>query len=111
MNHHSIPLLNHGLNPKEFWFHALTGREGLTDTAMKTAQSGYIQRRMVKLGEDVQVKYDYTVRNAKGDIIQFSYGDDGLDGVQTSIINNAPQICNVSRIVDKLNLHHEMECN
>ena len=99
----------HGLNPKEFWFHALTGREGLTDTAMKTAQSGYIQRRMVKLGEDVQIKYDHTVRNAKGDIIQFSYGDDGLDGVQTSIVDNLPQICNVDRIVNKLNLHYEME--
>ena len=99
----------HGLNPKEFWFHALTGREGLTDTAMKTAQSGYIQRRMVKLGEDVQIKYDHTVRNAKGDIIQFSYGDDGLDGVQTSIIDNLPQICNISRMANKLNLHYEME--
>ena len=53
----------HGIDPREFWFHAITGREGVTDTAMKTAQSGYIQRRMVKIGEDIQVKNDVTVRN------------------------------------------------
>ncbi|KNC87399.1 hypothetical protein SARC_00490 [Sphaeroforma arctica JP610] len=69
-----------GLTPAEFYFHAMGGREGLIDTAVKTAETGYIQRRLVKAMEDVMVKYDGTVRNALGDIIQFVYGEDGLDG-------------------------------
>ncbi|BFZ54625.1 DNA-directed RNA polymerase II core subunit rpo21 [Savitreella phatthalungensis] len=69
-----------GLTPQEFFFHAMAGREGLIDTAVKTAETGYIQRRLVKALEDVGVKYDGTVRNSLGDIIQFCYGEDGLDG-------------------------------
>src|ERR1019366_8546429 len=57
------------------------GREGLIDTAVKTAETGYIQRRLVKALEDVMAKYDGTVRNSLGDIVQFVYGEDGLDGV------------------------------
>ena len=68
-----------GLTPQEFFFHAMGGREGLIDTAVKTAETGYIQRRLVKALEDVAVQYDGTVRNAVGDIIQFLYGDDGMD--------------------------------
>ncbi|CAG8706693.1 7317_t:CDS:1, partial [Cetraspora pellucida] len=55
------------------------GREGLIDTAVKTAETGYIQRRLVKALEDVMVKYDGTVRNSLGDIVQFCYGEDGMD--------------------------------
>ncbi|PSN71739.1 beta and beta-prime subunits of DNA dependent RNA-polymerase [Corynespora cassiicola Philippines] len=69
-----------GLTPQEFFFHAMAGREGLIDTAVKTAETGYIQRRLVKALEDVMVKYDGTVRNSMGDIIEFIYGEDGLDG-------------------------------
>jgi DNA-directed RNA polymerase II subunit RPB1 len=69
-----------GLTPQEFFFHAMGGREGLIDTAVKTAETGYIQRRLVKALEDVMVKYDYTVRNSLGDVIQFLYGEDGMDG-------------------------------
>jgi DNA-directed RNA polymerase II subunit RPB1 len=58
------------------------GREGLIDTAVKTAETGYIQRRLVKALEDVAAKYDGTVRNALGDIIQFCYGEDGMDGTK-----------------------------
>ena len=47
-----------GLSPDEFYFHAMGGREGLIDTAVKTAETGYIQRRLVKALEDVMVKYD-----------------------------------------------------
>ena len=97
----------HGLNPREFWFHAITGREGVTDTAMKTAQSGYIQRRMVKLAEDIQIKNDGTVRNATGSIYQFQYGHDGLDACQTIIMDEKPQICDVGRLVDRLNLEYD----
>ncbi|KAF8444250.1 DNA-directed RNA polymerase II, largest subunit [Kalaharituber pfeilii] len=69
-----------GLTPQEYFFHAMAGREGLIDTAVKTAETGYIQRRLVKALEDVMAKYDGTVRNSLGDIIQFVYGEDGLDG-------------------------------
>ncbi|CAG8980800.1 hypothetical protein HYALB_00003725 [Hymenoscyphus albidus] len=69
-----------GLTPTEFFFHAMAGREGLIDTAVKTAETGYIQRRLVKALEDVIAKYDGTVRNSLGDIVQFVYGEDGLDG-------------------------------
>ncbi|GME52852.1 RNA polymerase II heptapeptide repeat eukaryotic [Neofusicoccum parvum] len=69
-----------GLTPSEFFFHAMAGREGLIDTAVKTAETGYIQRRLVKALEDVMAKYDGTVRNSLGDVVQFVYGEDGLDG-------------------------------
>ncbi|KAK4764009.1 hypothetical protein SAY87_013447 [Trapa incisa] len=70
-----------GLTPQEFFFHAMGGREGLIDTAVKTSETGYIQRRLVKAMEDIMVKYDGTVRNSLGDIIQFLYGEDGMDSV------------------------------
>jgi len=70
-----------GLTPQEFFFHAMGGREGLIDTAVKTSETGYIQRRLVKALEDVMVKYDGTVRNSLGDVIQFLYGEDGMDAV------------------------------
>ncbi|KIJ45198.1 hypothetical protein M422DRAFT_251383 [Sphaerobolus stellatus SS14] len=69
-----------GLTPQEFFFHAMAGREGLIDTAVKTAETGYIQRRLVKALEDVMVHYDGTVRNSLGDLLQFTYGEDGMDG-------------------------------
>jgi DNA-directed RNA polymerase II subunit RPB1 len=70
-----------GLTPSEFFFHAMAGREGLIDTAVKTAETGYIQRRLVKALEDVSARYDGTIRNSLGDIIQFLYGEDGLDAM------------------------------
>ncbi|CAI5984210.1 unnamed protein product [Closterium sp. NIES-65] len=70
-----------GLTPQEFFFHAMGGREGLIDTAVKTSETGYIQRRLVKAMEDLMVKYDGTVRNSQGDVIQFLYGEDGMDAV------------------------------
>ena len=57
------------------------GREGLIDTAVKISETGYIQRRLVKAMEDITVKYDGTVRNSLGDVIQFLYGEDGMDAV------------------------------
>ena len=68
-----------GLTPQEFFFHAMGGREGIIDTAVKTAETGYIQRRLVKALEDVAVKYDNTVRNGQGDVVQFCYGEDSMD--------------------------------
>jgi len=68
-----------GQTPQEFFFHAMGGREGLIDTACKTSETGYIQRKIMKLMEDLKVNYDYSVRNSSGSIIQFMYGDDGMD--------------------------------
>ena len=69
-----------GLTPSEFFFHAMAGREGLIDTAVKTAETGYIQRRLVKALEEVTVKYDGTLRDSRDNVVQFLYGEDGLDG-------------------------------
>ncbi|MCJ7731647.1 DNA-directed RNA polymerase subunit A' [Candidatus Bathyarchaeota archaeon] len=68
-----------GLTPLEFFFHAMGGREGLVDTAVRTQQSGYMQRRLINALEHLRVEYDGTVRNSVGDIIQFIYGEDGID--------------------------------
>jgi DNA-directed RNA polymerase II subunit RPB1 len=68
-----------GLTPEEVFFHAMGGRTGLIDTAVKTSQTGYIQRRLIKGMEDLKVEYDMTVRNNKGKIVQFHYGDDGFE--------------------------------
>ncbi len=68
-----------GLTPTEFFFHAMGGREGLVDTAVRTQQSGYMQRRLVNAMEHLRVEYDLTVRDPGGNIIQFLYGEDGID--------------------------------
>jgi DNA-directed RNA polymerase III subunit RPC1 len=68
-----------GLSPTEFLFHAISGREGLVDTAVKTAETGYMQRRLMKALEDLTTQYDLSVRNSVGGVVQFQYGDDGLD--------------------------------
>ncbi|KAJ1882302.1 DNA-directed RNA polymerase II core subunit rpo21, partial [Coemansia sp. S17] len=69
-----------GLTPQEFYFHAMGGREGLIDTAVKTAETGYIQRRLIKALEDIMCQYDGTTRNSLGQVVQFVYGEDGMDG-------------------------------
>lgn len=68
-----------GLSPIEFFFHAMGGREGLVDTAVRTSTSGYMQRRLVNALQDIKNENDGTVRNAIGQIIQFVYGEDGVD--------------------------------
>ena len=71
-----------GLKPEELFFHAMGGRVGLIDTACKTSQTGYIQRRLIKGLEDYKVEYDMTVRNHKNQIIQYKYGGDGFDSIK-----------------------------
>ena len=68
-----------GLSPQELFFHAMGGRVGLIDTAVKTSTTGYIQRRLIKGLEDLMVNYDMTIRTNKNKIVQFAYGDDGID--------------------------------
>ncbi|XP_027150331.1 DNA-directed RNA polymerase III subunit 1-like isoform X1 [Coffea eugenioides] len=71
-----------GLSATEFFFHTMGGREGLVDTAVKTADTGYMSRRLMKALEDLSIQYDNTVRNASSCIVQFVYGDDGMDPSQ-----------------------------
>lgn len=70
----------------------MAGREGLVDTAVKTAETGYLQRRLVKCLEDLVVQYDGTVRNAIGEVVEFTYGADGLDPVYMEIKNKPVDI-------------------
>lgn len=97
-----------GLTPQEFFFHAMGGREGLIDTAVKTAETGYIQRRLVKALEEIMIKYDGTVRNSLGDILQFVYGEDGLDatfieGQALSIIKQSHSAFDKKYKIDVIN--------
>ena len=79
-----------GLTATEFFFHTMGGREGLVDTAVKTAQTGYMARRLMKALEDLSVGYDGTVRNSEKNIVQFTYGDDGLDPVKMETGDSMP---------------------
>ena len=76
-----------GLSPDELFFHAMGGRVGLIDTAVKTSTTGYIQRRLIKGMEDIQAMYDHTVRNNKNKIIQFSYGGTNFDTTYIESLN------------------------
>ena len=87
-----------GLNPTEFFFHAMGGREGLVDTAVRTSQSGYLQRRLVNALQDLEVKYDGTVRETRGVIVQFLYGEDGVDPMKSDYGEGV----NVPRIIESV---------
>lgn len=91
-----------GLTPEELFFHAMAGRIGLIDTAVKTSTTGYIQRRLIKGLEDLMVCYDMTVRNNKGRIVQFVYGDDGIDTIKVERIS----VPFVEMCVDELYAHY-----
>ncbi|GFE53358.1 DNA-directed RNA polymerase III RPC1 [Babesia ovis] len=78
-----------GLGPEEFFFHTMSGREGLIDTAVKTSETGYMQRRLMKALEVLTVCYDHTVRTTDGHVVQFLYGDDGLGGASLHMDTNA----------------------
>lgn len=76
-----------GINPQEFFFHAMSGREGLLDTSLKTANSGYLQRCLVKHLEGIRAHYDGTVRDSDKRVLQFIYGDDGIDPAKSRWLN------------------------
>ncbi|KUJ23101.1 beta and beta-prime subunits of DNA dependent RNA-polymerase [Mollisia scopiformis] len=71
-----------GIRPQEYYFHAMAGREGLIDTAVKTSRSGYLQRCLIKGMEGLKVEYDTSVRDSDGSMVQFLYGEDGLDSTK-----------------------------
>ena len=93
-----------GLTAPELFFHAMGGRMGLIDTAVKTSQTGYIQRRLVKGLEDLKVEYDGTVRNNMGKIIQFTYGEDGID--TTRVENQHIPLVNMS--IEDIYMHFDL---
>lgn len=97
-----------GLNPRQFYFHAMSGREGICDTAMGTATSGYMQRRIIKLTEDIKVQQDGSVRDTAGKLYQMAYGQNGLDPTRTVRVKGCQELCDVSRIVARLNMKHEI---
>ncbi|VDP89298.1 unnamed protein product [Echinostoma caproni] len=77
------------LPPQELFFHSMAGRDGLVDTAVKTSRSGYLQRSAIKHLEDLSIQYDGTVRDSGNNVIQFRYGDDGVDVCQSSFLQQA----------------------
>jgi DNA-directed RNA polymerase subunit A' len=83
-----------GLNPNEFFFGAMTGRDSLMDTALRTPKSGYLYRRLANAMQDLKAEYDSTVRDAAKRIIQFSYGEDGVD-----VSKSEGGILNIKRII------------
>lgn len=98
-----------GQTPQEFFFHAMGGREGLIDTAVKTSQTGYTQRQLVKAMEDLMVSYDFSVRSSSGTIVQFVYGNDGMDG---TFVESQPLYLTkltLDKIVEKYRLGDDTE--
>ncbi len=94
-----------GLDPIEFFFHAMGGREGLVDTAVRTQQSGYMQRRLINALEQLRVEYDGTVRNSIGDIVQLRYGEDGVDPAKS----DHGKAVNVSRLIEQVKIVMEKD--
>lgn len=84
-----------GLKPHEFFFAAMTGRDSLMDTALRTPKSGYLYRRLSNAMQDLKVEYDETVRDATGNIVQFKYGEDGID-----VSKSEESRINIQRIID-----------
>ncbi len=85
-----------GLSTLEFFFHAMGGREGLVDTAVRTQQSGYMQRRLINALEHIRLEYDGTVRDPHGHIVQFLYGEDGIDVAKS----DHGEAFNISRLIE-----------
>jgi len=86
-----------GLSPLEFFFHTAAGREGLIDTAVRTSQSGYMQRRLINALQDLVVHYDGSVRTTSGEIVQLLYGEDGVDPTKS----DHGKSVNVDRVIEK----------
>ncbi|XP_009394527.2 DNA-directed RNA polymerase I subunit 1-like [Musa acuminata AAA Group] len=88
-----------GLRPQEYYFHCMAGRDGLVDTAIKTSRSGYLQRCIIKNLECLKVSYDHTVRDADGSVIQFIYGEDGIDVLKASHISEFKMLLDNQKVV------------
>ena len=89
-----------GLNPQEFFFHAMGGREGLVDTAVRTSKSGYLQRRLINALSELESQYDGTVRDTSDTVVQFEFGEDGTSPVQVS--SNEEFDIDIESITDRI---------
>jgi len=89
-----------GLTPREFFFHAMGGREGLVDTAVRTSKSGYLQRRLINALSELEAQYDGTVRDTSDTIVQFEFGEDGTSPVKVS--SSETEGIDVDRIADRV---------
>ena len=97
-----------GVKPQEYYFHAMAGREGLIDTAVKTASSGYLQRCLIKGMEGLKVEYDTSVRIQDGTMVQFLYGEDGLDITRQKYLKDFKFLAeNYLSLVAQLNIREE----
>ncbi|KAK5954337.1 hypothetical protein OHC33_004910 [Knufia fluminis] len=100
-----------GIKPAEYFFHAMSGREGLIDTAVKTAKSGYLQRCIIKGLEGLRTEYDTSVReSSNGSVVQFLYGEDGLEVTKqrhlkefTFLVENHKTLMAANDAVDTIN--------
>ncbi|XP_066123701.1 DNA-directed RNA polymerase I subunit RPA1 isoform X1 [Saccopteryx bilineata] len=99
-----------GIKPPEFFFHCMAGREGLVDTAVKTSRSGYLQRCIIKHLEGLVVQYDLTVRDSDGSVVQFLYGEDGLDIPKTQFLQpkQFPFLASNYEVIMKSKYLHEV---
>lgn len=96
-----------GVRPQEYYFHCMAGREGLVDTAVKTSRSGYLQRCLVKHLEELKVCYDHTVRDGEGGVVQFLYGEDGIDPMKAAHLDGSSTTLNyIARNSEALNKRH-----
>ena len=92
-----------GLTPQEFFFHAAGGREGLIDTACKTSITGYIQRKMIKMVEDLKFNYTNNVTNSNDTIVEFMYGEDNMDPSKLIQTSKGFSFIDINHVCDKLN--------
>ena len=93
-----------GLDPVEFFFHAMGGREGLVDTAIRTAQSGYMQRRLVNALEDLNVRSDGLVTDNKGQVIQSVFGEEGIDPAKSDF----GHVANLDKLIDEMRIKNDI---
>ncbi|MDP6613365.1 MAG: DNA-directed RNA polymerase subunit A', partial [Candidatus Hydrothermarchaeota archaeon] len=86
------------LDSLEYFFQSMGGREGLVDTAVRTSQSGYMQRRLINALQDLKVEYDSTVRDTRGVVVEFKHGEDGADPSKT----DWGQVVNVKKVISSI---------
>ena len=99
-----------GVRPQEYYFHAMAGREGLIDTAVKTSRSGYLQRCVIKGMEGLKVEYDASVRDSDGTMVQFLYGEDGLDVTKQKHLTDFKFLAeNYMSLVAQMNVQEEFK--
>jgi hypothetical protein len=96
-----------GLSPREFIAHSYCAREGIVHTAISTATSGYSQRKIVNSCEDLQIKYDGTVRNAVDTIFQLAYAEDGFNREKMVRVNGELLPLDIGRLIQRLNFEAE----